>query len=253
VRILLTNDDGIHAPGLEVLEAIAREISDDVWVVAPETEQSGMSHSLTLHDPLRLRQMDEKRYACKGTPTDCVIMGVGHVLDHKPDLILSGVNRGQNIAEDVTYSGTVAGAMEGALLGIRSFALSQSYGWNSKDRVDWSCVEAHGADVVRKLLKHDLPDQTLLNINFPDCAPDELASITVTSQGRRDQAQLSVNERHDGRGHPYYWLGFEGRRSDPQDGTDLHAVAHMQVSVTPLKIDLTDRSFLSRLREDFSH
>ena len=118
MRILLTNDDGINAPGLTVLEEIAHALSDDVWVVAPETEQSGMSHSLTLHDPLRMRQIDEKRFAVKGTPTDCVIMGVGHALPGKPDLVLSGVNRGQNMAEDVTYSGTVAGAMEGALLGF---------------------------------------------------------------------------------------------------------------------------------------
>ncbi|MCT4656140.1 MAG: 5'/3'-nucleotidase SurE [Cohaesibacter sp.] len=252
MRILLTNDDGIHAPGLAILEDIARSISQDVWIVAPETEQSGMSHSLTLHDPLRLRQIEEKRFACKGTPTDCVIMGVGHVLPQKPDLILSGVNRGQNLAEDVTYSGTVAGAMEGVLLGIKSFALSQSYGWSSKSQVDWSCTRAHGADVVKKLLDHDLPDQTLLNINFPDCAPDELEGIAITSQGRRDQAQLSVNERHDGRGHPYYWLGFEGRRVDPKTGSDLHAIYNRQVSVTPLKIDLTDRACLEQLRASFS-
>jgi 5'-nucleotidase len=248
MRILLTNDDGIHAPGLEVLEEIAHALSDDVWVVAPENEQSGMSHSLTLHDPLRMRALGEKRFAVKGTPTDCVIMGVGHILPQKPDLVLSGVNRGQNIAEDVTYSGTVAGAMEGALLGIRSFALSQSYGWLHKDQVDWSCARQHGVATIRNCLKHDLPHQTLLNINFPDCEPDSIEGIVYTCQGKRDQAQLSVEPRLDTRGHDYFWLGFEGRHSDPAEGTDLHAVGTRQISVTPLNLDMTDHATLAILQ-----
>ncbi|PIK69693.1 5'/3'-nucleotidase SurE, partial [Methylobacterium frigidaeris] len=129
MRILVTNDDGIHAPGLRCLEEIARELSDDVWIVAPETDQSGVSHSLSLNDPLRLRQAGEKRYAVKGTPSDCIIMGIRHILkEHGPDLVLSGVNRGQNVAEDVTYSGTIAGAMEATILGVRAIALSQAYG-----------------------------------------------------------------------------------------------------------------------------
>ena len=138
MRILLTNDDGIHAPGLGVLEEIARALSDDVWVVAPETDQSGVSHSLSLNDPLRLREIDERHFAVKGTPTDCVIMGIRHILDEKgADLVLSGVNRGRNAAEDVTYSGTVAGAMEGTVLGIPSFALSQAYSFSTKSLPLW--------------------------------------------------------------------------------------------------------------------
>ncbi|PLW77592.1 5'/3'-nucleotidase SurE [Cohaesibacter celericrescens] len=249
MRILLTNDDGINAPGLSVLEEIALSLSDDVWIVAPETEQSGMSHSLTLHDPLRLRQLGDKRFAVKGTPTDCVIMGVGHVLPEKPDLILSGVNRGQNMAEDVTYSGTVAGAMEGALLGIRSFALSQAYGWETKGGIDWTCSKEFGARVVKDLMTHDLPFQTLLNINFPDCAPADIGDVVFTRQGRRDQAQLSVEPRLDARGQSYFWLGFEGRRSDPAEGTDLHAIANRQISVTPLRLDMTDHSTLGVLQK----
>src|SRR3569833_2340352 len=128
MRILISNDDGIHAPGLEACETIARALSDDVWVVAPETDQSGVSHSLSLNDPLRLREIDERRFAVKGTPTDCVIMGVRHIMAEKPDVIISGVNRGRNVAEDVLYSGTVAGAKEGTVLGIPSFALSQAFG-----------------------------------------------------------------------------------------------------------------------------
>ena len=133
MRILLTNDDGIHAPGLGVLEKIAGELSDDIWVVAPETDQSGVSHSLSLNDPLRLREIGPRHFAVKGTPTDCVIMAVRHILsDSAPDLVLSGVNRGQNVAEDITYSGTIAGAIEGTILGIPSMALSQAYGLTTR-------------------------------------------------------------------------------------------------------------------------
>src|SRR5689334_20226759 len=147
MRILVTNDDGIHAPGLEVCETIARALSEDVWVVAPETDQSGVAHSLSLNDPLRLRKVGDRRFAVKGTPTDCVIMGVRHVLkDRAPDVVLSGVNRGQNIAEDVTYSGTVAGAIEATLLGIPAFALSQGYSAATRDAISWGCGEALAPD-----------------------------------------------------------------------------------------------------------
>src|SRR5919206_2007232 len=152
MRILVTNDDGIHAPGLKVLETIARQLSDDVWVVAPEMDQSGVSHSLSLNDPLRLREISARHFAVKGTPTDCVIMGTRHVMQGKPDLVLSGVNRGQNVAEDVTYSGTVAGALEGAILGVPSIALSQAYGPGGRDAVRWHCAEAHAARVIRTVL-----------------------------------------------------------------------------------------------------
>ncbi|WP_119307460.1 5'/3'-nucleotidase SurE [Cohaesibacter haloalkalitolerans] len=249
MRILLTNDDGINAPGLQVLEKIAHALSDDVWVVAPETEQSGMAHSLTLHDPLRMRKLGEKRYAVHGTPTDCVIMGVDHILDGRPDLVLSGVNRGQNMAEDVTYSGTVAGAMEGVLLGIRSIALSQSYSWESCDPFDWSAAEEHGARVVKDLLEHSLPRQTLLNVNFPACPADEVEEVVYTRQGKRDQAHLSVVPRVDTRGMSYFWLGFEDRRSNPDEGTDLHAVMHKKISVTPLHLDMTDNTTLAVLKK----
>src|ERR1700693_5575125 len=138
MRILLTNDDGIYAPGLGVLEQIAGSLSDDIWVVAPETDQSGVSHSLSLNDPLRLREIGPRRFAVKGTPTDCVIIGTRHIIpDGRPDLVLSGVNRGRNAAEDVTYSGTVAGAIEGTVLGIPSFALSQAYAAATRPAPYW--------------------------------------------------------------------------------------------------------------------
>src|SRR5246127_1884573 len=143
MRILVTNDDGINAPGLDVCAEIARALSDDIWIVAPETDQSGVSHSLSLNDPLPLRQVEERRFAVKGTPTDSVVMGVRHILNGKgPDLVLSGVNRGRNVAEDVTYSGTIAGAMEGTILGVPAIALSQAYGGAvGRTTIAWDATE----------------------------------------------------------------------------------------------------------------
>src|SRR5690606_21061695 len=166
LRILLTNDDGIHAEGLAVLERIARTISDDIWVVAPETDQSGFAHSLSLSEPLRMRKIDDRHYALRGTPTDCVIMGIRKVMDSPPDLILSGVNSGSNIADDVTYSGTIAGAMEGTLLGIRSIALSQAYDVSEEGRiVPWDTVEELAPPLLKRLLETSLPSGVFLNLN----------------------------------------------------------------------------------------
>ncbi|WDZ78176.1 5'/3'-nucleotidase SurE [Ensifer adhaerens] len=246
MRILLTNDDGIHAEGLAVLERVARTISDDVWVVAPEADQSGLAHSLTLSEPLRLRQIAEKRFALRGTPTDCVIMAVRKVLDRKPDLVLSGVNIGANMADDVTYSGTVAGAIEGTLQGIRSIALSQAYHHAVGKAVPWDVVETHAPGLIRKMMAVDLPDGTLLNVNFPNCSADTVAGVEVTSQGKLDFG-LSIDERTDGRGFPYFWLRFGERLGDFRAGTDIHALRENHISVTPLKLDLTDYSVQDRL------
>jgi 5'-nucleotidase len=252
MRILLTNDDGIHAPGLGVLEQIARDLSDDVWVVAPESDQSGVSHSLSLNDPLRLREIGPQRFAVKGTPTDCVIMGVRHILDDAPDLVLSGVNRGQNVAEDVTYSGTIAGAIEGTILGIASIALSQAYGVSTRQHPHWDTALRHGPDLIRRLLAEGMPRDVMVNVNFPDCAPDAVKGIAVTMQGKRDQELLRIEARHDGRGNPYYWLVFARReQQEPRGGTDLSAVADNRIAVTPLRLDLTDEPFMTRLAELF--
>ena len=253
MRILITNDDGIHAEGLNVLERIARQLSDDVVVVAPETDQSGVAHSLSLNDPLRLRHVSEYRYAVKGTPTDCVIMGVRRIMrDAPPDLVLSGVNCGHNLAEDVTYSGTIAAAMEGTLLGVRSFALSQGYPPGQRDKAPFHCAEAHGPGLIRELLKEPLDPGILLNINFPSCAPHDVQATRVTTQGRRDATYLELDERLDGRHNPYYWIGFSRQRSTPPRGTDLAAIADSCISITPLRLDLTDENSLSRLSARFS-
>ncbi len=252
MRILVTNDDGIHSSGLEALVRIAKTMTDDVWVVAPEFDQSGVSHSLSLSDPLRLRKIDEKRFAVKGTPTDCVIMGVRHVLNEKrPDLILSGINRGQNLAEDVIYSGTVAGAMEGTILGMQAVAISQAYGPNTRDRVGYETPEALAPGLLKKLLKDPLPVGVLLNINFPDCPPNEVQGVAITTQGRRDAELLMVDQRHDGRGYPYYWIGFQRIKRTFKDGSDLSAIENKKISVTPLRIDLTDKPFMTKLAAMF--
>jgi 5'-nucleotidase len=246
MRILLTNDDGIHAEGLAVLERIARTISDDVWVVAPETDQSGLAHSLTLSEPLRLRQISDRHFALRGTPTDCVIMAVRKVLDIKPDLILSGVNVGANMADDVTYSGTIAGAIEGTLQGIRSFAFSQAYRHADGGIVPWDVVETHAPKLLKKLMKLDLPDGTFLNLNFPNCSADAVNGTEVTCQGKLDFG-LTIDERSDGRGHPYFWLRFGERFGDFRAGTDIHAIREHKISVTPLKLDLTDYAVQDRV------
>lgn len=248
MRILLTNDDGINAPGLVILEKIARQLSDDVWVCAPELDQSGVSHSFSLNDPLRLRKVSENVFAVKGTPTDCVLMGVRHVLkDKAPDLILSGINHGQNVAEDVTYSGTIAGAMEGTLLGIPSIALSQAYGsLSTRHALRWDNPEAYGADIIRKILNTGIPKDIVINVNFPDCLPEDMKGIAVCVQGRRDGALVNVEERRDGRNNPYFWLALQRGKLNFEHGTDLEALSQKKISVTPLKLNLTDDPTLTK-------
>ena len=253
MRILVTNDDGIHAPGLAVAEGIARALTDDVWVVAPETEQSGASHSLTLTLPLRLRSIDAKRFAVTGTPTDCVMMGVAEIMkDGPPTLVLSGVNRGSNIADDVTYSGTIAGAMEGTALGIPAIALSQAYGFGESREVDWHCARSQGPDLIRKLVAIGWPADVLMNVNFPDCAVGQVAEVEVTAQGKRDLQTAMLDRRVDARGVPYYWIGFKRVKSDPPVGSDLRAIYEKRISVTPLHLNLTEHRVLETLKRQMA-
>jgi len=250
VRILLTNDDGIHAPGLVALEKIARALSDDVWICAPEYEQSGASRALTLADPLRVRKIDPRRFAVEGTPTDCVMMAVQQLIDGPaPDLVLSGVNRGQNLAEDVTLSGTVAGAIEGMALGIRSIALSQTINYFHDEIVaHWETAEAFGPGIVQRLLEVGWPDDVIMNVNFPALPPEQVTEVEVTRQGFRDGHMRHWDKRTDLRGRDYYWMGFTARASEPKDGTDLKAVFSGRISVTPLHIDLTHNATVQSLK-----
>ncbi len=248
MRILVTNDDGIHAEGLEACERIARALSDDVWVVAPEYDQSGVSHSLSINDPLRLRQIDARRFAVKGTPTDCVIMGAHHLMtEGPPDLVLSGVNRGRNAGEDVTYSGTVAGAMEGAVLGIPSLALSQAFAASKHEQPYWETAVEFGPGLVRRVLKRGIPRDLLININFPDCPPDKVTGVAVAEQGKRNPDVIGIEARKDGRGNPYYLIAFKGSRPAMRENTDFWALADNKIAITPLRLDMTDEPFMTEL------
>ncbi|MDR3372538.1 MAG: 5'/3'-nucleotidase SurE [Ancalomicrobiaceae bacterium] len=251
MRILLTNDDGISAPGLEVLAEMAHALSADVWIVAPETDQSGKGHSLTLTEPLRLRQLGERRFAVRGTPTDCVIMGLSHVMPERPDLILSGVNRGTNMADDVTYSGTVAAAMEGTILGIKSIALSQAVKHEAFAKPNWSAARGHGLDIIKRILAFGIAPGVLMNVNFPACNADEVVGVEVTAQGARTAGQLGIEERLDARENPYFWIKFQPKWLEPTPGTDMWAVQNKAISVTPLRLDLTDDEMRLRLKEVF--
>ena len=249
-RILVTNDDGIHAPGLEALIEIANQLSKDVWVVAPEANQSGAGHSLSISKPLRAREASDRKFAVEGTPTDCVLLAVKHLMkDHKPDIVLSGVNRGTNMADDVTYSGTIAGAMEGCLLGLPSIAFSQSFAYDHP--LKWATATAFGADVVRRVLATDLPRNVFINVNFPDVVAASVKGIKVTRQGVRAFGSTIV-ERIDPRGGHYYWNSYTpGEHEDDPDG-DVSAIRAGYVSVTPLHLDLTHEATRKKLAAQFA-
>lgn len=253
MRILLTNDDGIHATGLKVLEAIARTISDDIWTVAPAEEQSGAGHSLTLTRPVRVRDHGERRYSVTGTPTDAVMMGLAKIMkDSPPDLILSGVNRGANLGEDVTYSGTVSAAMEGALAGKRSIALSQNYSREGMgDSVPFSAAQAWGERVLRPLLDAPLTPRTLVNINFPAIPAEDVKGIRVVTQGLRDYGRTRIVSDVDPRGYDYHWFALGPMMETPAHSTDLEAIAEGYISVTPLHLDLTHFDSMSMLESAY--
>ncbi len=250
-RILLSNDDGINAAGLDVLEHIAGALSDDVWVAAPEQEQSGASHSLTLHVPVRVREMGERRYGISGTPTDCVLLAARELLknEKKIDLVLSGVNRGSNVGDDITYSGTCAAAMEATLLGIPAIALSQLFYDNQP--LYWDTAKVHGPRVIKALLEAGWPRGTFINLNFPACAPDKVKGVVCAPQGKR-VVNVALTLRNDPRGRPYYWLG--GDRDDKTEvpDVDVAKLAEGYITVTPVQMDMTDYSTLKALKSLFS-
>jgi 5'-nucleotidase len=249
VRILVTNDDGINAPGLKVLEKIAKSLSRDVWVVAPEIEQSGAAHSLTLRRPLQVRRLSSRRFAVDGTPTDCVLLAVHHLIPkRRPDLVLSGVNRGGNLGEDVTYSGTIAAAMESTLLEIPAIALSQK---RDGQRIHWHTSETHAPDIIRKLTSIEWPKGVLMNINFPSVAAGAIKGVHYVRQGRRASG-IEIVSMKDPVGRPYLWVGdFTSDESVGHD-TDLASVWNGAISVTPLHLDLTHGAMLRQLRKAFA-
>lgn len=246
-RILIANDDGINAPGLAVMERIARRFTDDVWVVAPDFERSGASRSVSLADPVRINQISEKRFSLlRGTPTDCVIMALDQLMtDAPPTLVLSGVNRGSNLAEDMTYSGTVAAAMEAAQSGIRSIAMSQVFQLGSEVR--WQTAETHAPRVIESLLALDSPPGVFHNVNFPDVDAAEVRGVRPARQGRWGRIKLNVDVRTDARRFPYSWISFVHEAGTPEQGTDVEVAYGGWISVTPLHTDITWHAGLAAL------
>ena len=239
-RILVTNDDGIHSDGLQTLEKALKELGD-VYVVAPMSEMSGASHSLTLARPLRIRQMDDRHWAIDGTPTDCVTLALNKILpeNERPDICVSGINHGGNLGDDATYSGTVAGALEATILGVPGIALSLV----ARDNFDFGQSAAIAVASARKVLEEGLPEGTLLNINIPQV---EIKGVRVTRQGIKN-ARPVITEHIDPRGKPYFWIGEEYFNTNSAEGTDYNAVELGYVSVTPLRSDMTDHQALTAL------
>ena len=241
--ILVSNDDGIEARGLQALvEALAS--LDRVIVVAPDRERSAASHALTLHRPLRAVETAPGRYAVDGTPTDCVHLAVNGLLDERPRLLVSGINRGSNSGDDITYSGTVSAAMEGTLLKVPSIAISQV----GEEKFEYDSAAKFAVKLAREVLKRGLPPDNLLNVNVPMQAPGIPKGVMLTRQGKRFYGEPVV-ENLDPRGRKYYWIGAEGNHHPaPEKGTDLWAVQNGYISVTPLWLDLTGEKLLHELK-----
>ena len=249
MRALISNDDGIQSAGIEALERAARAAGFETWVVAPDREQSATSHALTLHRPLRVTKKGERAWAVDGTPTDCVNLAICRLLrDARPDFLFSGINQGPNLGDDVTYSGTVAAAFEGTLLGVPAIAFSLDFAPDGSRPVDFREAESVAEEVIRLALVRSMGDEVLWNVNIPSGRP---AGIRATRMGRRRYGE-SVVEKTDPRGRPYFWIG--GTHVDThEDGSDLTTVAGGFVSVTPLHLDMTAHRELenlaSRLRD----
>jgi len=244
--VLLTNDDGIEAPGLAVLEQVAATLAREVWIVAPDHDQSGTSHSISLHAPLRVAEHGPRRFGISGTPGDCVVMAARHLMrDAPPDLVLSGINRGGNLGLETVFSGTVGAAMTGMLLGIRSIALSQVF--TDRNAVKWHTSRGLAPDVIRRLLTAGWTDGACLNVNFPDVEPEQAGPLVVSRQGMGLVKAIDVRAHVDPRGIPYHWLQFSrGPRPDVDDAEAM-VVGRGAVSVTPLRFERTDDDAAAQL------
>jgi 5'-nucleotidase len=250
-RVLLTNDDGIDAPGLAVLEQVAASLAAEVWVVAPEHDQSGTSHSISLHQPLRYTRRGERRFGISGTPGDCVVMAVRHLMqDQLPDLILSGVNRGANLGVETVFSGTVGAAMAGMLFGIPSIALSQTF--SDPAAVRWDTARQLAPDVIRRLLAAGWDTHACLNVNFPNVAPADAGPLTLTRQGVGLVKSINVIPRTDPRGLTYHWLQFHREAVENAPDTETAVVRAGGVAVTPLRFERTNDEALAQLRNSLS-
>jgi 5'-nucleotidase len=240
--ILVTNDDGVRAEGIKNLREAVEEIGR-VIVVAPEQQQSASSHALTLSDPLRINWLDDSTIAVDGTPTDCVLVAMRGILERKPDLLVSGINHGPNLGDDVTYSGTVAAAFEGTLLGIPSVAVSVAAWQDCK----FDAARNFAGRIVTEVLEHGLAPNTLLNVNVPSCAAEGITGVRVTRLGKRVYRDVIVKKK-DPRGRDYYWIGGGDPEWKPEKGTDFEAIEQNYISVTPLNLDLTDYKQIEAVR-----
>lgn len=244
MNIMVTNDDGIHAAGICAL-AEAMSALGTVTVVAPDRERSAAGHSLTLHSPLRILELRKGWYAVDGTPTDCVNMGIHNMLPITPDLIVSGINHGANLGDDVTYSGTVAAAMEANLMGIPAIAFSLATFEPSDHFIDAAGI---AVDIARRVVTNGLPADTFLNVNFPNCRRDEMQPAVITRQGKRSFIGKIIGKT-DPRGRKYFWLGSEDPDLNDEPGTDFYAVNRKCVSITPLHLDLTNHRSMALLAD----
>lgn len=246
-RVLLVNDDGISAPGLLLLERLIAPLAREVWAVAPEREQSGTGHAFSLHQPVRLRSAGERRFAVDGLPTDAALMALGVAMaETPPDIVISGVNRGANIGDDVTYSGTVGAAMEAALAGYPAIALSLNR--TPPNEAHWATVEAHLAGTLKWLLDQTWPRGAILNVNFPDTPPDGVKGRRVTRLARRKPGGEIVAGM-DPAGRPYHWISSKRVLGEIAPDSDMQAEREGYISMTPLRFDLTDEALLARARE----
>ena len=246
-RVLLTNDDGFDAPGLRILTEVAEELAEEVWIVAPNYDQSGTSHSLSLHSPLRVSQKEERRFSVSGTPGDCVVMAVRHLMvSGRPDLILSGINRGANLGIETVFSGTVGAAMTGMLLGIPSMALSQAF--SDRNAVRWDTARALAPKVIRQFAKGGWSQGSILNINFPDVPADKAGPIELTIQGTGLMEDVDVVSGIDPRSLEYHWLHLRRSAREDTPGSETFAIGHGRVSVTPLQFERTNQDVLASLQ-----
>ncbi len=245
MRILVSNDDGFFTDGIKTLARTLRTIGE-VWVVAPDREQSATGHSLTLHRPLRVKALDKenREFTVDGTPTDCVSIGANKIMPQKPDIIVSGINRGANLGDDVTYSGTVAAALEGTLLGIPSIAMSAIP--TANDEYAYEAAAQFAKYLVGQVMKYRLAPGTLLNVNVPSETPANEQRCVITRMGKRVYSDV-VEEKIDPRGRPYYWIGGPRVDSQVDPGTDCEAAAEGKISVTPIHLDMTNYNFLPKL------
>ena len=245
-RILIVNDDGIHAPGIQLLERLVSAHCQDVWVVAPDEEKSGASHSISMHNPIRQRVLDERHVAIKGSPTDCVLMALQQLMAEKPTLVLAGINRGGNLADEIHYSGTIAAAMEAAFIGIPAIALSQVFPRGAE--VPWDTAERFTLVILEQILARGIDTGSFINVNFPPVSADAVTGLDITAMGRRPPGAFKTEGRIDNRRVPYFWVHLEPDEGEGEEGSDLRAMKSHAISVTPLQVDMTNKSMLPALQ-----